>query len=103
RNGHIERLRTYGKVRDLQALQDATPLDGFAGIGHTRWATHGAPNTVNAHPHLSGDGLSVVHNGIIENHRELREELRVAGFTFESETDTEVIAHLIEHLMNGGL
>ena len=103
RNGHIERLRTYGKVRDLQALQDATPLEGVAGIGHTRWATHGAPNTVNAHPHLSGDGLSVVHNGIIENHRELREELRAAGFVFESETDTEVIAHLIEHLMNGGL
>jgi glutamine---fructose-6-phosphate transaminase (isomerizing) len=92
----IERLRAKGKVNDLQALQDATPLRGQCGIAHTRWATHGAPSTHNAHPHVSGK-TSVVHNGIIENHAELRAELIAMGYQFSSDTDTEVIAHLIEH------
>ena len=99
----LQRLRAKGKVRDLEALQGETPLAGHSGIAHTRWATHGVPNTVNAHPHISGDTLSVVHNGIIENHAELREELRGLGFEFSSETDTEVIAHLVEHYQQGGM
>jgi len=99
----LQRLRAKGKVRDLEALQGQTPLAGHSGIAHTRWATHGVPNTVNAHPHISGDTLSVVHNGIIENHAELRDELRGLGFEFQSETDTEVIAHLVEHYQRAGL
>ena len=98
----IERRRAKGKVRDLEALQAAAPLDGHSGIAHTRWATHGVPNEANAHPHVSGNSLSVVHNGIIENHAELREELLAAGYTFSSDTDTEVVAHLIEHYQRGG-
>ena len=102
-DGGLKRLRAKGKVRDLEALQGETPLAGHSGIAHTRWATHGVPNTVNAHPHISGDTLSVVHNGIIENHAELREELRGLGFDFSSETDTEVIAHLVEYYQRGGM
>ena len=70
------RLRTQGKVNDLQALLDETALNGVCGIAHTRWATHGVPNTVNAHPHVSQDAVALVHNGIIENHDELRDELK---------------------------
>ena len=101
-NGCIARLRTRGKVRDLAALQAAHPVHGHSGIAHTRWATHGAPTTENAHPHLSGH-VCVVHNGIIENHDELRAELQALGFAFSSQTDTEVIAHLVEHYQRGGL
>ncbi len=97
----IGRLRAKGKVRDLEALQQSAPLAGTSGIAHTRWATHGVPNEVNAHPHLSG-GVSVVHNGIIENHQELRSELEAAGFEFTSQTDTEVIAHLLEQRQRAG-
>ena len=97
----IERLRAKGKVRELEVMQDATPLSGTSGIAHTRWATHGAPNQINAHPHVSGQ-VSVVHNGIIENHVALRRELEAAGFQFTSQTDTEVIAHMIEQRQRAG-
>jgi glutamine---fructose-6-phosphate transaminase (isomerizing) len=100
-NGII-RLRAKGKVRDLEARQQAEPIGGHCGIAHTRWATHGVPNEANAHPHSSGDSVTVVHNGIIENHAELRTELRGKGFVFDSDTDTEVIAHLVEHYQQAG-
>ncbi|MGB1699218.1 MAG: hypothetical protein ACPHRO_04635 [Nannocystaceae bacterium] len=87
-------VRTAGKIAKLVAAIEASPTAGTHGIGHTRWATHGGPTEANAHPHLS-DGVSVVHNGIIENHATLRAGLTADGFQFRSETDTEVIAHLI--------
>jgi glucosamine--fructose-6-phosphate aminotransferase (isomerizing) len=101
-DGYLARYRAPGKVKDLEALLQATPVDGHCGISHTRWATHGVPNTRNAHPHTSGDHLALVHNGIIENHNELREELTKSGVQFSSETDTEVMVHLIAQLMVGG-
>jgi glucosamine--fructose-6-phosphate aminotransferase (isomerizing) len=94
---HLARLRTVGKVRMLAEALEHTPTAGQIGIAHTRWATHGVPSERNAHPHISRDGVAVVHNGIIENHDELREELRRAGYEFTSETDTEVIVHRIHH------
>ena len=97
----VQRLRAKGKVVELELLQREHPLAGHSGIAHTRWATHGVPNTDNAHPHVSGD-VSVVHNGIIENHAELRAELLAQGYEFTSQTDTEVVAHLIEHQQRGG-
>ena len=102
RDGSIDRLRTRGKVRDLEALLEQTPLSGRCGIAHTRWATHGVPNTVNAHPHVSGETIALVHNGIIENHDDLRAELQHAGYVFESDTDTEVMVHLIHSLVAEG-
>jgi len=100
--GDILRRRAQGKLFNLEkALHDA-PLEGVIGIGHTRWATHGAPNETNAHPHAT-DRVAIVHNGIIENFRELRERLTRDGAKFATETDSEVIAHLITHFMNKGL
>jgi glucosamine--fructose-6-phosphate aminotransferase (isomerizing) len=101
-DGYLARYRAPGKVRDLEALLQTSPVDGHCGISHTRWATHGVPNTLNAHPHTSGDHLALVHNGIIENHNELREELQQSGIQFSSETDTEVMVHLIAQLMDAG-
>lgn len=99
----IVRCRRAGKVKMLeQALAD-NPLSGTTGIAHTRWATHGVPNEANAHPHLSTDRLAVVHNGIIENFEPLKAELQAEGFIFESETDTEVIAHLLSREVQQGL
>jgi len=96
-SGNIKRLRTVGKVRKLQDALAADPTEGGLGIAHTRWATHGSPSERNAHPHISKDGIAIVHNGIIENHEELRDEARREGYEFTSETDTEVIAHRIHH------
>ena len=96
-SGHMKRLRTVGKVRNLQDALTADPTAGGLGIAHTRWATHGVPSERNAHPHISKDGIAIVHNGIIENHEELREEARREGYEFTSETDTEVIAHRVHH------
>ena len=95
--GKIKRLRTVGKVRKLEDALDVDPTHGGLGIAHTRWATHGVPSERNAHPHISKDGIAIVHNGIIENHEELRDELKRAGYEFSSETDTEVIAHRIHY------
>ncbi|NWN90354.1 glutamine--fructose-6-phosphate transaminase (isomerizing) [Marinobacter adhaerens] len=92
----VQRAREVGKVASLAAAIDTNPLSGYLGIAHTRWATHGEPSQVNAHPHMSGDRLAIVHNGIIENYQELREELKAEGFGFSSQTDTEVVVHLIE-------
>jgi glucosamine--fructose-6-phosphate aminotransferase (isomerizing) len=93
--GDIQRLRRLGKVKVLSEAWHAAPVDGQLGISHTRWATHGIPSTDNAHPHHSGDRVAVVHNGIIENHESLRAALQTDGYEFTSETDTEVMAHLI--------
>ncbi len=99
--GAIRRLRTTERVADLRA--QAAGLQAGTGICHTRWATHGAPATHNAHPMLSGDAVALVHNGIIENHEELRAQLQAGGYSFDSQTDTEVIAHLVHSVYRGDL
>jgi glucosamine--fructose-6-phosphate aminotransferase (isomerizing) len=100
-DGRIERRRAKGKIRALEEVLEQTPLDATVGIGHTRWATHGAPSEANAHPHKAGR-VTLVHNGIIENYAELRESLKKKGRSFESETDTEVIAHLLDCELESG-
>lgn len=103
-NGRIDIRRDVGKLSNLEALLSSSPLAGHSAIGHTRWATHGAPTQRNAHPHLSMNGsVVVVHNGIVENFKELREELAAEGVVFQSDTDTEVIVQLAERYMAGGL
>ena len=99
--GHLARRRAEGKLRNLEARLAREPLTGTIGIGHTRWATHGRPTEDNAHPHAT-ERLAVVHNGIIENFRELREELERSGTKFGSDTDTEVVAHLVTQEMTNG-
>ena len=99
--GRLTRRRAEGKLKNLEQRLTKEPLGGHSGIGHTRWATHGRPNEVNAHPHAT-DKVAVVHNGIIENFRELREELQKMGVTFSTETDTEVVAHLVTEEMKQG-
>jgi glucosamine--fructose-6-phosphate aminotransferase (isomerizing) len=100
--GRVERRRAQGKIKALEAVVAEQPLNATVGIGHTRWATHGAPNVQNAHPHTAGR-VTLVHNGIIENFAELKAELAAAGRTFTSDTDTEVIAHLIDAELATGL
>jgi len=100
-SGHLERRRAEGKLRNLEAKLDQSPASGHTGIGHTRWATHGAPTETNAHPHAT-DRLALVHNGIIENFKELKSELQAAGAIFTTQTDTEVIAHLITGNLDKG-
>jgi glucosamine--fructose-6-phosphate aminotransferase (isomerizing) len=101
--GGLRRARSVARVADLDSQVSDGSLASGTGIAHTRWATHGAPVTVNAHPHFSRDEVALVHNGIIENHDELRDELKARGYVFESQTDTEVIAHLVHSMYRGNL
>ncbi|MDH5371253.1 MAG: glutamine--fructose-6-phosphate transaminase (isomerizing), partial [Gammaproteobacteria bacterium] len=100
KNNNIQRVRAVGKIKNLESALDSTPANGIIGIGHTRWATHGEPTAKNAHPHVCNDCVAIVHNGIIENHEELRKEQTKAGFKFTSDTDTEVIVHQIQKYLN---
>ncbi|MDG1707800.1 MAG: class II glutamine amidotransferase, partial [Emcibacteraceae bacterium] len=101
-NDTIKRRRAKGKLKNLEASLKTAPLEGHIGIGHTRWATHGEPTVENAHPHTS-EKVAVVHNGIIENFRTLRERLSAKGHTFNTETDTETIVHLITDFIDQGM
>ncbi|MBI3315697.1 MAG: glutamine--fructose-6-phosphate transaminase (isomerizing) [Candidatus Omnitrophica bacterium] len=101
---HIFFRKTHGKIRNLEEILKSHPLKGTTAIGHTRWATHGTPNTLNAHPHLDNEGeIAVVHNGIIENYSELKETLKKQGVRFRSQTDTEVVVHLVAKYYRGDL
>src|ERR1043165_1557300 len=100
--GHLARRRAEGKLKNLEKRLEAEPLNGHTGIGHTRWATHGRPPENNAHPHAT-ERVAVVNNGIIENFRELREALEKKGTVFKTETDTEVVLHLVDNMLANGV
>ncbi|MEM7084412.1 MAG: class II glutamine amidotransferase, partial [Pseudomonadota bacterium] len=102
-DNNIQLRRAVGKVADLDAKIDAAPLTGKIGVAHTRWATHGGVTEANAHPHLSGDRVAVIHNGVIENFQPIKDEMLAKGYEFNSETDTEVAAHLIHDLLKQGM
>src|ERR1051325_6976055 len=96
-NGGIRRVRRVGRVAEMENASRSEGLNGIVGIAHTRWATHGGVTEPNAHPHVSMNEIAVVHNGIVENHEEQRTRLKALGYAFDSQTDTEVIAHLLHH------
>src|SRR5436190_3058265 len=101
---HLRLRKCAGRIANLAALLKRQPAPGSTGISHTRWATHGGATDANAHPHLGGDGaVAVVHNGVIENYSVIKKRLQAEGFVFHSQTDTEVIAHLIASCLNGNL
>ena len=100
--GGVRRVRRTGRVSEMESAAQSEAFSAEVGIGHTRWATHGGVTEANAHPHISCGDLALVHNGIIENHEAQRERLSAAGYTFDSQTDTEVIAHLVHHHMASG-
>lgn len=100
---HLELRRAVGKVVELERKLNMIPCHGTVGVAHSRWATHGGVTELNAHPHVSSNRIALIHNGIIENHVELKNELQVRGYTFSSETDTEVISHLVHEQVQQGL